>query len=55
MNTEIPENVINVYDSRLPSIGSNAASILACNEKQINIHMMDVQRQKGTCECGFLL
>ena len=53
------KNVVHIYDSLLPSIGSNTkaqiASILACEDNQIDILyiiMMDVQCQEGTCDCG---
>ena len=45
-----------VYDSLYPSVGTyiqkQIAALLHTREPEIKVHMIDMQIQAGTCDCG---
>ena len=50
------EGTVNVYDSLYESVGSHVknqiAAIVNTEDKEIELNFIDVQTQKGTCDCG---
>ena len=51
-----PSSTVNVYDSLYLSVGSRVkdqvAAIVCADEKEITLNHIDVQNQRGTCDCG---
>ena len=50
------DGTVNVYDSLYVSVGSRAkdqiAAIVNTDEREITLNFIDVQKQRGTCDCG---
>ena len=47
---------MNVYDSLYVSVGSRVkdqiAAIVHTDKREISLNFIDVQKQRGTCDCG---
>ena len=50
------DGTVNVYDSLYVSVNSNIkdqiAAIVNTNDSEITLNFIDVQKQRGTCDCG---
>ena len=53
---EAEDGTVNIYDSLYVSVGSHVkdqiAAIVNTDEKEISLNFINVQKQRGACDCG---